>query len=355
MGNLKQALEKVKRVIEKKSALPVLSCTHLQNENDKLSIQATDLENYLTVSIKSNDNNSWTAPVNFDKLHKLAQATENITLQRAENKLIIKTEKGQHRLTISEDEFPEFPKPEFSFSLSTVFLHKAIYKVSYAISKDLDRRALQGLYIHEHQGKLHFVGTDGHRLALFWLNDLTDNEVDNLLIPRKTLKVLEALLKDYVGSLKIGKDTTFLHFAGDDFTLSVRQLEGEYPDYMAAIPNEFNIQVCINKNDFLSALKEISAIAENSAFPVRLSLSNNKLLLQVSEPDYGEGEVQIEVEYEGEPISIGFNGRYLTEALERFDTSNIWLKIVDTESAVVISSEDEEIDPYMCLIMPMRL
>ncbi|MCS7171207.1 MAG: DNA polymerase III subunit beta, partial [Aquificaceae bacterium] len=229
---------------------------------------------------------------------------------------------------------------------------KAIEKVEYAISKDDARYALQGLYMHEVEGRTHFVGSDGHRLALFWRDSAFPME---LLVPRKSLKVIQGLLRDYPGHVSCGKDESFAHFSGEDWQLSVRLLEGEYPDYMAVIPVRFNYQALVPRPELLESLKRLSAIAESSAFPVKMTLSDRSLILEISDPEYGEGRDEMDVDYEGEVLEIGFNGKYLIEALDAFDVERVWLKVVDPDSAVVLESDNREKDPYLCVVMPMRL
>ncbi|RMH01755.1 MAG: DNA polymerase III subunit beta [Aquificota bacterium] len=353
--DLRSVLERAKSATEKKSALPILNNFLLEAKEDELIVKATDLENFLAFRVKADIYQEGRLAVNAEKLTSITKSISSvrISLRLNEDKLAVSGGRSGFKLSLLDPEdFPEFPEPVFSSELSSAVLLKAIDKVEYAISKEDSRYAMQGLYIHRHENKLHFVGTDGHRLALFW-QDIPFSE--DLLVPRKSLRVLEGILKNYRGNLRVGKDDSFIHFAGENFVLSVRQLEGEYPDYLAVIPSGFNYRAFINKDDFISALKELSAIAESSAFPVKITFSENNALLQISEPEFGEGEVQLEVDYTDEPVDIGFNGKYLMEALESFDSPRVWFKIVDPDSAVVLSADDEELDPYMCLIMPMRL
>jgi DNA polymerase sliding clamp subunit (PCNA homolog) len=180
---------------------------------------------------------------------------------------------------------------------------------------------------------------------------------EELLLSRKSLKVLERLLKDTIGSVEVGKDENFAHVRGENWSLSVRLLEGEYPDYMAVIPTDYRLNVGLDRAEFESALKRLSAIASASAFPVKLSFSSEVILMEISEPEFGEGsdEVQIESLSSMEPMDIGFNGKYLLDALGEFDSDRVYLKAIDADSPVILESANLEKDPYLCVIMPMRL
>ncbi len=350
-----EVLNKAKSATEKKSALPVLNNFLLITEKSKLIVKATDLENYLTFPIRAQVEQEGKALVNADKLTNIIKNISSVEVQLSlkDEVLHIKGGRSLFKLTnVEPEDFPEFPQVDVKATLLAYDLKKSIEKVEYAISKEDSRYALQGMYIHGNNGETHFVGSDGHRLALYKASSPFEYD---LLVPRKSLKVLYALLKDYLGDVEVGKDESFAHFKGEDWTLSVRLLEGEYPDYISVIPKEFNHISLVDKNDLIGSIKRLSAIAESSAFPVKLTFSSNLLILEISEPEYGEGRDEIDIEYSDEPIEIGFNGKYLLEALDSFETDRVFIKMIDPDSAVVIDAEDFQKDPYLSLIMPMRL
>lgn len=349
------ALQKAKNATEKKSALPILNNFLISVEDEKLTLRATDLENFLSINLRAEAESSGKVAVNADKLTNVVKNLSSATvfMELKEDKLVVTGGRSTFKLvTLDPEDFPEFPKVETSGEINARDLLSAIDKVEYAISKDDSRYALQGLYVHEVDGKVHFVGSDGHRLALFWKTASLPME---LLIPRKSLKPLQSLLNDYLGKVLCGKDDSFIHFSGEDFSLSVRFLEGEYPDYMSVIPSSFNHEIIASKSSLLESLKRLSSIAESSAFPVKITFSDHLAILEISDPEYGEGKDEVDVDYGGEVLEIGFNGKYLIEALDSFDVDRIVIKVVDPDSAVVIESDDTETDPYLCIVMPMRL
>ncbi|MCX8076828.1 MAG: DNA polymerase III subunit beta [Aquificaceae bacterium] len=352
---LLSALQKAKNATEKKSALPILNNFLLVAEDGRLTVKATDLENFLTFTVRANVSEEGRTAINADKLTNVVKSlkTPSLNMELMEDKLVVSGGKSTFKLTtLDPEDFPEFPEQTTSAEFYAGDLLKAIEKVEYAISKEDARYSLQGFYVHQVEDKVHFVGSDGHRLALFWREAEFPME---LLIPRKSLKVIEGLLKDYTHAVQCGKEESFAHFSGEDWQLSVRLLEGEYPDYMSVIPRSYNYQVLIKCYEFLESLKRLSTIAESSAFPVKLTFSSNTLILEISDPEYGEGRDEIEVEYTDEVLEIGFNGKYLIEALENFDSDKVWMKVVDPDSAVIIEADDKEKDTYMCVVMPMRL
>jgi len=355
---LEDVLTKAKSATEKKSALPVLNNFKLLATEDRLIIYATDLENFLVLNLPARVEVPGETSANADKLTSIVKSLSSaeVYMELEEDKLIIKGGKSQFKLVCGDpSEFPEFPEVVCKDAIPSGLLSKGISKVEYAISKEDTRYALQGMYVGSKEGRLHFVGSDGHRLALYMPEGVSFEE--ELLLSRKSLKVLERLLKDTIGSVEVGKDENFAHVKGENWSLSVRLLEGEYPDYMAVIPTDYRLNVLLDRAEFESALKRLSAIASASAFPVKLSFSSEIILMEISEPEFGEGsdEVQIESLSAMEPMDIGFNGKYLLEALGEFDSDRVYLKAIDADSPVILESANLEKDPYLCVIMPMRL
>jgi len=205
------------------------------------------------------------------------------------------------------------------------------------------------------EGKLHFVGSDGYRLALYMHEGIHLKE--DILFSRNSLKVLEKLLKETLGEVEVGKDENFAHVKGEGWKLSVRLLEGEYPDYMAVIPTDYTLSVLLDKNEFENALQRLSSISSSSAFPVKITFSSDVVQMEISDPEFGEGKDEVFVleSFNSEPMEIGFNGKYLLEALGEFDSERIYLKTIDADSPVVLESASLEKEPYLCIIMPMRL
>ncbi|WP_448583716.1 DNA polymerase III subunit beta [Thermocrinis sp.] len=349
------ALSKAKSATEKKSALPVLNNFKLVADEDRLYIYATDLENFLVLDLPARVEIKGETSVNANKITSVVKSLSSaeVYLELVEDKLTVKGGRSQFKLVCADpSEFPEFPQVVVKEHIPSSLLSKAISKVDYAISKEDTRYALQGMYVRNHENRLHFVGSDGHRLALFMPEVAFQDE---LLLSRKSLKVLERLLKDAIGAILVGKDENFVHVKGENWSLSVRLLEGEYPDYLSVLPSDFRVNAIVNRDELEDSLKRLSAIASASAFPVKLSFTKDLLILEISEPEFGEGRDEVDIDYNGEPIEIGFNGKYILEALDSFESDKIYIKAFDADSPVVFESYDFDKDPYLCLIMPMRL
>ncbi|RLJ71474.1 DNA polymerase-3 subunit beta [Hydrogenivirga caldilitoris] len=352
-----EALKKAKEATEKKSALPILTNFLLTAEKDRLVIKATDLENYLILSVKADIEEEGSVCVSSRSLSDIVRnlGSAILYIQTDGDKLVITGGRSKFKLpTVPPEDFPEFPEViEGEETLSGNLILKGIAKTEYAIAKEEARISLQGMYMRGHDNRIHFVGSDGHRLALFEPEGSFSYE---LLIPRKSLKVVQRLLTG-IEDVRVAKneDGSFAYLTSEDWKLIIRLLEGEYPDYLAVIPSEFSAEVLLDVDETKKALKRLSGLTEGRIFPVKITLSDNLAVLEFMDPEFGEGREEIDIDYVGEPFEIGFNGKYILEALEVLDSEKAWFKFTTPDTAALLESDDYEKDPYRCIIMPMRV
>ncbi len=352
-----EALKKAREATEKKSALPILTNFLLTAEEDRVVIKATDLENYLILSLKADVQEKGSVCVNSRSLSDIVRNLNSALLHLSTegDKLVIVGGRSRFKLpTVSPEDFPEFPEViEGEEAVPGNLILKGISKTEYAIAKEETRISLQGMYMRGHEGRVHFVGSDGHRLALYEPEGSFPYE---LLIPRKSLKVVQRLLTG-IEDVRVARseDGSFAYFTTEEWKLIVRLLEGEYPDYLAVIPKEFTAEVLVDVDETKRALKRLAGLSEGRVFPVKITLSDNLAILEFMDPEFGEGREELDVDYVGETFEIGFNGRYLIESLDALDSEKAWLKFTTPDTAALLESDDYEKDPYRCIIMPMRV
>jgi DNA polymerase-3 subunit beta len=352
-----EALKKAREATEKKSALPILTNLLLEADRDRLVIKATDLENYLTVQMTADVEEEGSVCVNSRKLSEIVRNLSSavVNLKADGDKLILLGGRSRFKLpVISPEDFPEFPVAEGS----SEFVHgnlilKAVEKTEYSIAKEEARISLQGMYMRGYEGRIHFVGSDGHRLALY---EPQGNFSSSLLIPRKSLKVLQRLITGIEEvEILLSEDGGFSSFRTEGWNLIVRLLEGEFPDYIAVMPTEFKVEILFDKNELRNTLRRLASIGEGKVFPVKFTLADNIAVVEISDPEFGEGRDEIDIDYVGDTFEIGFNGSYILEALNAFDSEKVWFKFTTPDTAALIEADDYEQDPYKCIIMPMRV
>ncbi len=349
---LERALNKAKEATEKKASLPVLNNLLLSAEGENLVLKATDLENYLTLSIPATIIEEGKVCVHSKKLTDIVKngnCSEVIFSLNGSN-LVVECGRSKFKLATADiEEFPEFPSPEEikgETTLQAQLLLEAIDRTDYAISKEAENVAFCGMFVGGKENKVHFVGTDGHRLALYTV-PLNSNL--SVILPKKTLKVLKKLL-DPFEELKLKTADNFAFLEGNSWSLAVRLVEAEFPDYEAVIPQETPISVEVGTEELLKALKRVSLLMEGKVKPVRLNLKKGLMVISAENPDFGSAEETLEVE-NYEELSVEVNAKYLIEALDNFDSEKVVLGFQSEEHPIMIKPTTSE--PYLCLIMPM--
>ncbi len=352
-----EALRNAREATEKKSALPILTNFLLEAVGQKLVVRATDLENYLTVSVSAEVEEEGSVCVNSKRLSEIVRNLNSavVNLNSDSDKLILTGGRSKFKLpVISPEDFPEFPVSEGSPEIIPGnLILKAVDKTEYAIAKEEARISLQGMYMKGYDGRVHFVGSDGHRLALY---EPEGNFSKELLIPRKSLKVLQKLITG-IEDVEVVKseDGGFSNFRTENWNLVVRLLEGEFPDYMAVIPTEFSVEVMFDRNELRNTLRRLASIGEGRILPVKFTLGDNIAVIEISDPEFGEGRDEIDIDYVGDTYEIGFNGSYVLEALNAFDSEKVWFRFTTPDTATLLEADDYSQDPYKCIIMPMRV
>lgn len=335
---LSKVLNKALKVIDKKASFSPFKNFYLSAKENTLIIRATDHDNFLTFTYPAQVEKEGELLVDAERLTKLVNSlpTGYMELSSTDDALTIKSGTSKYRLPIEPaDEYLEFPEAIVQYTLPD--LKQALDKVSFAIG---DRDALEGLYIQEVSGRIHYVCSDGPRLALFE----RDGSTPEALIHKKAIKALKYLLEDEV---RIGVDQNFIHITGTNWTLSTRKLQYPYPNYLSVIPENPPISVEFDRRDFLEKLKRLAIIDD----VIVLTLQQGKATLTVNDPEGGEGEEEIEVIYDGEELTIAFNIKYLIEALEHAQEPTITFEAIDSDSVAVI----REKNTFINLIMPMRI
>jgi DNA polymerase-3 subunit beta len=174
-----------------------------------------------------------------------------------------------------------------------------------------------------------------------------------VIIPRKGLGEIRRLLEDEAGEVSLGIRQGVCIIKTDHVLLKVSLIDGEYPDYKRVIPSEKGVVIGLEKDKLLHALRRMSVISSERYNGVIITLSNNKILLNSTNPDVGEATDEIDVAYQGEERSVGYNVSYLTDAIEVIDEGQVAFEIGAGMKPGVIRAADKE--DYFCIVMPLKL
>ena len=355
-GELGNLLKKVISATEKKSALPILANFLVEAKDDKLTVQGTDLEVHVLASCIAKIEKEGAVCVNAKKFTDIARLLpkNEVKIKEEDNKLKITSGKTKYSLPTSPiDEFPQmYPFPEnTSFSISGDNLLEAIQKTIYAVSKEESRFALQGVLFKTVDNRIDVVATDGHRLALYKIEKTGNGEIE-VILPQKALNELKKLANEFE-DVEVASTEQYTFFKSKDWILMTRVLEGAFPDYTQVIPEDFTIEIQVNKKEFLEAIKRVSAIVEGEPKPTKLTLRKGILELKTFTPEFGEAIDEIEIDYEGDEFSIGFNAKYLIDAINVIDEDNIIVKFTNPEAQTLFMPVENQ--NYLAIVMPMEI
>ncbi len=359
---IQKTLQNIQGIVEKKTTMPILS--HFLLKVDKsVSIIATDLDIAFIGPLKAEIREKGSLCIPARKLLEIAREVEDdILLETQENNwLKITSGKSTFKLMgLPEEEYPTLPKVNRTeeLNISSETLKNMIEKTVYATGDSDTRYTLNGLLLHFSPKKktieLKVVGTDGHRLALI-TKDIHGklSEEKKLILPKKAAVELKRLLEEREGDLSIGLNKNHIFFIVGDIILTSRLIEGTYPNYEQVIPQDNEKKAILERDTFSRALRRTSIMSREKTNSLRFDLEQGTSTLISINPDIGEAREEIAVQYKGDSISIGFNARYLLDAIQAMEGETVQLEFQDSLSPTLIREGGEE--GYLCVIMPMRI
>ncbi|NND36821.1 MAG: DNA polymerase III subunit beta [Gammaproteobacteria bacterium] len=358
--SLLRPLQAVIGVVERRQTMPVLANILLVVRNSELSVTATDLEVELVAhssvdEVKSEGEITVPARKLLDICRALPdEATVNLRLEG--DRMVVKS--GRSRFVLSTLAAADFPVIEDinanrEIRLAQVDFKKLLEKTHFSMAQQDVRYYLNGLLLETGGGMVRAVATDGHRLALCEVSLENDNgAAQQVIIPRKGVLELQRLLGDEEEvQLTIGPNHIRATVGSIRFTSKL--IDGRFPDYDRVIPKPDGNTLRAQKNYLRSALQRAAILSNEKYRGIRLDLGPKSLKIQANNPDQEEAQDEIEVEYEGEELEIGFNVNYLLDALAAVDAEEVELGFVDANSSCVIHGPG--IDDAKFVVMPMRL
>lgn len=360
--DLLSLIGKTQNIVEKRNTMPILINVLLEADQNSLKVFATDLEVSLTDQIKVKVHQSGKVAVSAKSLFDIAKELSEgpITLIKKENNwLEIKQGKYTSKIVgISAEEYPIFPtfNSQAFISVDAQVLKEMIDKTIYSVSNDETRYHLNGVFFELNpQGGFKMIATDGHRMSLVNkpLSEVKIATTQGVIIPRKGLHEIRKILEAIEGNVEIAIEGSQFVLKHSSTILMIRLIEGKYPNYQQFIPQKLPQKVMINRDAFLTSLKRVSLLANVKSKAVLLSLSNGKMEISSNNPELGDAKEEIEVEYSGNDIKIGFNAKYITDILTSIDQEKIDFELNDHLSPGLIRPHNDT--SYTCVVMPMRI
>ncbi|GAC1626701.1 MAG: DNA polymerase III subunit beta [Nevskia sp.] len=359
-GELLSALQSVIGVVERRQSLPILSNLLLEAKDDQLSIVGTDLELQVErkVQVQNLSPGRITAPAR--KLHDICRGLPEgamLSLELVDGKLLLKSGRSRFTLaTLPAEEFPMFAGDggETTLELSNRELKDLLQRTQFAMAQQDVRYYLNGLLLEIRPMRLRAVATDGHRLAMAELQkDLNAAQDAQVILPRKTVLELQRLLDTSDATVKLSLSANQIQVDLEDLRLTSKLIEGRFPDYERVIPEDSDKIVRCGRQKVRAALSRAAILSNEKFRGVRLQLSKEMLRIQTQNPEQEEAEEEVEVQYDGSPLEIGFNVSYLLDALDAIEGDEFIFKLRSSDASGLIHDAAQASGKFV--VMPMRL
>ncbi len=360
-----KGLAHVQSIVEKKSTLPILSNILIEAKDNNIVLSATDMDISITEKIASNIVDSGSTTVNattfYEIIRKLPDSKEIEIISNDGKLLSIRSGSSRFSLgCLPKEDFPiiETENTGTNIKIESHILLKLIDKTKFAISNEETRYFLNGLYFNIRKevksNCITLVGTDGHRLSkVDYLSDNIPDKNMGVIIPKKTINELSKLLSEFTGEIDINLSSNKIVFFINDSILISKLIDGNFPDYKRVIPLENKNILKLNRGNFFQAIDRVSTINSDKLPIVKLKLLNNIMNISTSNADNGTATEDIETDYQGDEIEIGFNSKYILDMVNNLEDDEICLSFRDNSSPITAT---ESSDPDLVyVLMPMRI
>jgi DNA polymerase-3 subunit beta len=360
--NFQQGLASVVATIPARTTLPVLSNILLEAEDEGVRISGTDLDISVSVAVPADVEEPGALTVPAKKLQELARELpeQPIHISSKGERFSLVCGKASFKLNgLARDEFPTFPEVDFEsgWTVSGSRLAGMIGRTAFAVSTEESRPILNGVLWQMRPDASVMVATNGHRLARIRVAGANDGAPeDDLIVPPKALSQVDRLFAGQK-EVRVARTENHLGFRAGGTRVFTRIIEGPYPNYEQVIPKDNDKVARVDTEQLSHSLRRMAVVASDQTHRVRLSFNGPILRFAVETPDLGEASEDLEVDYRGEPLDIGFNANYLLEVLRYMPGEEIRMTFKGPERASTIepAEQDEETGDYLCLVMPLRL
>jgi len=359
-------------VISNNNTVPIISCFHLHLEDNILTIKATDLETTMVSKIELEnarvegiDSIAIPAKLLIDMLKSLDDVPINFAVNAENYSIDISSGEGKYSLAgQNADTFPTMPEMSDTVqtSMPASVLVNAINKTAFAASTDEMRQQMSGIYCEMTPENVTFVATDAHKLVRYRRNDIHSDESVNFILPRKPIMQVKNILngnkEDF--DVTIDYNNTNVFFTFDNFLIVCRLVDGKYPNYEAAIPKNNPNKLTVDRQTFLNTLRRVSLFANQSTHQVRLSIKERELEISSEDLEFSnKAHETIPCSYDGEPMDIGFNAKFLSEMITNLDTEQVLMELSHPSRAGILfpinDSEEAKAEDILMLVMPVML
>ena len=354
-------LQSVSGIVERRHTLPILANVLIRKTGSSLQFTTSDLEIQIrTTAELGGDAGNFTTTIGARKLIDILRtlpADQTVALESSQNKVILKGGKSKFTLqTMPADDFPLVQEsPGFGpvFSVPQKTLKDLLGQVSFAMAVHDIRYYLNGILFVAEGKQLSLVATDGHRLA--FASATLDVEVprQEVILPRKTVIEMQRLLSDTEGAIEMQFASNQAKFSFGGMEFVTKLVEGKFPDYNRVIPKNHKNRITLGRLPLLATLQRTAILTSDKFKGVRLNIEPGTLRVASNNAEQEEAVDELDIDYAGEAIEIGFNVTYLIDALSNMDQEMVMLELSDGNSSALFTIPDNATFKYV--VMPMRI
>lgn len=358
---LLKPLQTVVGIVERKQPLPILSNVLIEKKNTGIRFLATDLEIQISTEVKDEkiageEQSITVAAKKLQEILRVLPDNSNVTLDIQDSRLLVKVLKS--KFTLQTLPAVDFPKVSDQLQNPTIVeLEQNVFKkllgaVQYAMAQQDIRYYLNGVLLVIEGNQIKLIATDGHRLAYISTKIESEHGKREVILSRKTVSELFKLLNDNDDKIKLEIAEKQVRISFSDITLTTKVIDGKFPDYDRVIPKYTN-HLTLDRQIILHALQRAAILSNEKFRGVRFVMTENNLRIISSNSEQEEAQEDIENEYHGPALDIGFNVNYLLDGLSNSNTQEVTFSFGDSNSSILITVPGNEDFKYV--VMPMRI
>lgn len=356
--DLSKGISTVQKAITSKTTLPILDGILIETVNNRLKLTATDLEigieSYLNCEIIEEGSVVIASRIFGDIVRKLPDLDIEMIVNQNNNVEITCGNSNFSLIGQPAIEYPQLPeiKDDTFFNIPKDLFKNMIRQTVFAAAQDEIKPILTGALLEVNNGNAALVALDGYRLALKNTNVVCDHDI-KVVIPSKTLNEVNKILEEDETNVNIKFTSSHILFDLGDTVIISRLLEGEFINYKDIIRNEYKSKVKVKTKDIQQSIERASLLArEGKNNLVKFNIQDDKMII-TSNSEIGNVIEEVPIDLEGNDIKIGFNSKYILDALKVIDNEEIYMHLVSSVNPCIIKPADD--DTYTYLVLPVRL
>ena len=360
-----KTLSHLQGIVDKKNTLPILANILIEAKDNQLVLSSTDMDisiiEKIECKILENGSTTINSQILYDIVRKIRDNNEIEIISNNGKLLTLRSDGSRFSLAcLPKEDYPiiENNNSGVDIIINSKILFKLIDKTKFAISNEETRYFLNGLYFNvtneNNKNIVTLVGTDGHRLAKFSHEiDEKVNQMSGVIIPKKTIYELSKLLSEIDDDIKISLSPNKIIFIINDIIFISKLIDGSFPDYKRVIPDDNKSILKINRNNLLSAVDRVSTISNEKSPVIKFKLLQNILNLNTINNESSTASEDLNIDYDGADIEIGFNSKYIMDIVNNLEDDEISIFFKDNSSPII--AQENSNTNLVYVLMPMRV